>query len=50
MKKNFNIKFAGKATYQIRVQGNLNKSWINSFEGMSIETEKESDDQYICLY
>lgn len=45
MKKNLNIKFTGKATYQIKVQGQLNKSWINSLGGMSIDVEKEKEDQ-----
>ncbi len=47
MEKCKNIKFGGKATYKIRVQGKLDTSWSDSLGGLDIETEQISDNQFM---
>ncbi len=42
-----NIKFSGKATYKIRIQGKLNESWSDSLGGMTIDTEQITENHYI---
>jgi hypothetical protein len=42
-----NIKFGGKATYKIKVQGKLNKNWSESLGGMTINTELISEKQFV---
>lgn len=43
------IVFSGKATYQIKVQGKVNKMWASYFTHMNIETKMEDDEKAITI-
>lgn len=40
------IKFSGPANYKITVQGILTETFLNSFEGLKVVTEKDEENKY----
>lgn len=42
-----NIKFNGKAIYQIKIQGKLNLAWSEMLGGMNIELVQVSEKRFI---
>lgn len=49
MQKKPKIKFSGKATYRITIQGKINPSWSDQLGGMKIETTVESEEETISV-
>ena len=41
---------AGRAAYQIRVQGKLDRDWADWFDGMSVATESQPDGSAVTTF
>ncbi|MDB4584713.1 hypothetical protein N9164_16300 [Draconibacterium sp.] len=46
MEPKIKVKFSGRATYRIKVQGKIDQSWSDTLGGMRITTEKQSENDF----